>query len=196
MWASALESHADEHVEVEVHLLGAHPADVEGEHGPVQVGGLLDVVVHHDGAEGDHLEVLGRDAAPGRAKPSSRASVNSPMWAGEKKIGNQPSAISAARATFFGPSAPRTMGMSVRSGWTMALSGLPRPVPARIGQRVVGPVVGDGRLAGEHLADDRDVLARAGQGLRERLAVPTLDHLGARDAETEDEPARRTGGRG
>ncbi len=51
------------------------------------------------------------------------------MWAGEKKIGNHPSAISAARATFLGPSAPRTMGMSLRRGWTMGLSGLPRPVP-------------------------------------------------------------------
>ncbi len=51
------------------------------------------------------------------------------MARGEKKMGNHPSAISAARATFFGPSAPRMIGMSARSGWTMGLSGLPSPVP-------------------------------------------------------------------
>ncbi len=75
-----------------------------------------------------------RCRAPGRAKPSSSAAENSPMWAGEKKIGNQPSAISAASATFFGPSAPSTIGMSLRRGWTMALSGLPSPVPPGYGR--------------------------------------------------------------
>jgi hypothetical protein len=33
---------------------------------------------------------------------------------GEKKSAFQPSAISAASATFFGPSAPRQTGISVR----------------------------------------------------------------------------------
>jgi len=37
---------------------------------------------------------------------------------GEKNIGSQPSAISAVSATFFGPSAPRKIGMSSRSGCT------------------------------------------------------------------------------
>ena len=67
--------------------------------------------------------------APGRANPSARAGSKALTASGEKKMGNQPSAISAARATFFGPSAPRMIGMSARSGWTMDLSGLPRPVP-------------------------------------------------------------------
>ena len=44
-------------------------------------------------------------------------------------MGNQPSAISAARATFLGPSAPRMIGTSARSGWTIGLSALPSPVP-------------------------------------------------------------------
>ena len=44
-------------------------------------------------------------------------------------MGNQPSAISAARAMFFGPSAPRMIGMSARSGWTIGFRGLPSPVP-------------------------------------------------------------------
>ena len=38
------------------------------------------------------------------------------MARGEKKIGNQPSAISAASATFFGPSAPKMIGVSECSG--------------------------------------------------------------------------------
>ena len=43
-----------------------------------------------------------------------------------------PSKISmtlADRATFFGPSAPRMIGMSFRIGCTIDLSGLPSPVP-------------------------------------------------------------------
>ena len=79
------------------------------------------------------------------------------------------------------------IGMSLRSGWTMGLSGLPRPVPPGIGERVVRPVVGHRRLTGEHLAHDVDVLAGAGQRLREGLAVPALDDLGPGDAEAEDE---------
>ena len=44
-------------------------------------------------------------------------------------MGSQPSAISAAMATFFGPSAPSMIGMSSRSGFTIDFNGLPRPVP-------------------------------------------------------------------
>ncbi|CFR71409.1 Uncharacterised protein [Mycobacterium tuberculosis] len=43
-------------------------------------------------------------------------------------MGSQPSQISAASATFLGPSAPSMIGMSARSGWVMGLSALPRPV--------------------------------------------------------------------
>ena len=67
--------------------------------------------------------------APGRANPSSSEASKEDMPLGEKKMGNQPSAISAARATFFGPSAPRMIGMSFRRGCTIDLSGLPSPVP-------------------------------------------------------------------
>ena len=111
------------------------------------------------------------------------------MALGEKKMGNQPSAISAARATFFGPSAPRMIGMSARNGCTIGLSGLPSPVPPGIGQGVVRAVVGHRCLPGQHLAHDVDVLAGSGQRRREGLAVPALDHLGARDAEAEHEAA-------
>ena len=67
--------------------------------------------------------------APGRAKPSSSDASKEDIARGEKKMGNQPSAISAARATFLGPSAPKMMGTSARSGCTIGLSGLPSPVP-------------------------------------------------------------------
>ena len=67
--------------------------------------------------------------APGRAKPSSKYPWKDSMARGAKKIGNQPSAISAASATFLGPSAPMMIGMSSRSGCTMDLSGLPKFMP-------------------------------------------------------------------
>ncbi len=67
--------------------------------------------------------------APGRANPSASEGSNAFTALGEKKIGNQPSAISAARATFFGPSAPKMMGMSFRRGWTIGFKAFPSPVP-------------------------------------------------------------------
>ena len=60
----------------------------------------------------------------------------------------------------------------------------------------------DQRLAGQHGADDLDVLARAADGPRERDAVPALGDLRARHAEPEPEAAvrqhveRRRGHRG
>ena len=62
---------------------------------------------------------------------------------------------------------------------------------AGVRQRVVRAAVGDRRLAGQHLTDDVDDLAGAGQRLRERLAVPALDHLRAAHAHAEDRPGRR-----
>ena len=56
-------------------------------------------------------------------------------------------------------------------------------------QRVVRAVRGDRGLTREHVADDPDVLARAGQRLGERLAVPALDHLRPGDPEPEHEAA-------
>ena len=54
-------------------------------------------------------------------------------WAGLNSIDIQPSQSSAQRAMFFGPSQPRKIGISSRSGWIDDLSGLPRPVPSGIG---------------------------------------------------------------
>ncbi|SKV72931.1 Uncharacterised protein [Mycobacteroides abscessus subsp. abscessus] len=52
-------------------------------------------------------------------------------------MGSQPSAISAVKATFLGPSAPRKIGISDRSGCTIGLSGFPNPV-------ALSPVSGNG----------------------------------------------------
>ena len=50
-------------------------------------------------------------------------------------MGCQPSASSAASATFFGPSAAMTMGIRSRTGWLISFSGLPSPVPPSSGSR-------------------------------------------------------------
>ncbi len=77
--------------------------------------------------------------------------------------------------------------ISFRSGWVIGFNGLPSPDAARVGEGVVGAVVGDGRLPGDHLTNDVDVFAGPGQRLRERLSVPALDHLGAGNTEAEYE---------
>src|SRR5689334_8237496 len=48
-----------EHVIMEVHLAGTHPADVERQHRAERVGGALDVVVDDHGDGGHHLELVG-----------------------------------------------------------------------------------------------------------------------------------------
>ena len=50
-------------------------------------------------------------------------------------------------------------------------------------------VAGHRVFAGQYLADDRDVLPGTFERSREGLAVPTLDHLRARDAQAEHEAA-------
>ena len=67
----------------------------------------------------------------------------------------------------------------------------PHPVVARVRQWIVRPVGGHRMLAGEHPAHDVDVLARAGERLRVRLAVPTLDDLRPGSTETQDDAAAR-----
>ncbi len=63
------------------------------------------------------------------------------------------------------------------------------PLAAAHRERVVRAVGGDGRPPGDRVAHDPDVLARARERLRERLAVPALDDLRARHAEPEHEAA-------
>jgi hypothetical protein len=110
---------------------------------------------------------------------------------GAKNNGSQPSPISAARATFFGPSAAMKIGISLRSGWTVDLSALPSPAPALQREVVERAVVLDRCASGDDLTDHVDVLAGAGQRARVRLSVPALDDLWSRGAESEDEAAAR-----
>jgi hypothetical protein len=95
---------------------------------------------------------------------------------GEKNSGNQPSPISAASATFFGPSAP-SQTAEARA--------------AVVGHVEELAVVLDGSVAANDGAHDLDVLTRACQRLRVRLAVPPLDDLRTRCPEAEDEAASR-----
>ena len=53
-----LPAHSAEDVEVEVHLLRSHPADIEGDGRTVEVGGGLQVIVDDGRGEGEDLEVL------------------------------------------------------------------------------------------------------------------------------------------
>ncbi len=106
-------------------------------------------------------------------------------------MGNQPSAISAARATFFGPSAPRMIGDLRSQRVHDRLQRLAQPGAARVGERIVGAVTGDHALTGHHLAHDVHVLAGPGQGLGEGLSVPALHDLGAGHAESQHEATAR-----
>jgi hypothetical protein len=58
-------------------------------------------------------------------------------FSGRKKIGSQPSAISALIATFFGPIAAITIGMRSRTGRLISFSGLPSPVPCSAGSGIL-----------------------------------------------------------
>jgi hypothetical protein len=62
---------------------------------------------------------------------------------GENQDGSQPSATSAARATFFGPSAPRNTGISARNGWMVDLTVLPSPLPPEEGSVYWRPTFAD-----------------------------------------------------
>ena len=73
-------------------------------------------------------------AAPAAASASPHTSR---AFSGTKKIGIQPSAISAASSTFFGPIAAMKIGMRSRTGWLMSLSGLPSPVPWSAGSGIL-----------------------------------------------------------
>ena len=91
---------------VEVLPFRAHPADVEGEERLEEVARCGDVVREQDRDVRREIPSLRRP--PRFAKPSSSIGrCVSENRSGEKKIGSQPSAISAASATFFGPIAAR-----------------------------------------------------------------------------------------
>ena len=61
--------HAGVHVEVEVHRLGPHATDVQGDRRSHHVGRPLDVVVDDGRGEGDDFEVVGGVASSGTSEP-------------------------------------------------------------------------------------------------------------------------------
>ncbi len=91
----------------------------------------------------------------------------------------------------------RTAGRDDRSGGRgsgagSTCSGLPSPVASApaYGSEIAATVVRDRAFAPEHLAHDRDVVARARDRLRPRLAVPAFDDLRPRQARAPRSPAR------
>ncbi len=105
------------------------PAEVEGVMGRSMSAARLHVVVHDQRHRGDDLEVIEACGASRRGRsPRPARRGRSPAWSGEKNRASQPSHSSAASATFFGPSAPRKIGMSSR---TRVDGGLQRLAEAR-----------------------------------------------------------------
>ena len=153
------------------------------------VGGALDVVGHDRGGEGEHLEVLGRVAGARAGESLVEVRLVGVDGAGgeedrEPSVGDLGGEGDVLRA--LGAHDDRDL-LAERMG--DGLEGLAQSGAARVGERVVGAVVGDDVLPGDDLAHDVDVLAGAGQRLLEGLAVPAFDDLGAGHAEPEDEPA-------
>ena len=91
-------------------------------------------------------------------------------------MGNQPSAISAVRATFFSPSDATQIGISATQGVSNDLERLAQTGASlgRQGQRVVLALVHEGCFAPPDVATDLDDLARPAQAgwCRERREIP------------------------
>ena len=178
--------------------LGAHAADVEREHRAQHVGRRLDVVVdddrHHRPPPRSRRRLpRGRR----RAKPSAQRVAVEPVVL-RREEHRQPAVgdLGGERDVLrpLGAEVDRDVGAQRVD---RRLQRLAQTGAAGVGQRVVArPSYVDRLLAGDHLADDLDVLAGAGQRLRVRLAVPALDDLRAGGAEAEHEAGRRRGGRG
>jgi hypothetical protein len=104
------------------------------------------------------------------------------MAPGMKPMGSQPSAISAVSLTV-----DRQIGVHVEDRLQRLAD--PQGAGAAVGQLVLLAVVRHRRLAPEDLAHDRHVVLHPVVGLAPRLAVPALDDLRTRDAESGDEAA-------
>ena len=178
-----LVAHAGEDVLVEVHVLGAHAADVEGEHRLHRVERGVAVVGDDDPAVGGDLERLARAAArrAGRSprRATRRTSSADPRGVVDRQpavgdLGGEGDVLRALAAE------PDRQVLAQRVDDRLQRLAQAEGVVAGVRQRVVRPVAGHRPLAAQHLADDVDVLAGAGERLAERLAVPALDDLRAR----------------
>ena len=127
-----LVAHAGEDVEVEVHLLGPHAADVQGEVGTEAVRRRLDVVRDDGGRERQDLEVRGAAPGPGAGEPLVEGRLEGRHRPGGEEDGELAVGDLGGEGDVFRP-APRMIGMSARSGWTIGLRALPRPEPPGYG---------------------------------------------------------------
>ena len=126
-----------------------------------------------------------RRAWPPRS--ASGAPQTSFARSGMKRIGSQPSAISAVSATFFSPSEAIQIGMLAahRVGDDLERLAQSRALPLGQGQREVLSLVHERGLAAPHVAADLDDLAGAPERIRVGHPVEALDDLGARRAEAQ-----------
>ena len=175
---------------VEVRVLSAHPAHVERQirlHrrergaavvGDDDVGGRADLEVVAAAAGAGPREAVIEPLVVGVGHPRGVEDRQPPV----ADLGGQRHVLRA-----LGAQHDRDVGPQ-RVGDRLEVLTQPRGALAGQRQRIVRAVAGDRRFPGPDLAHDVDVLAGAGQRLRELLAVPSLDDLRARHAEPEDVP--------
>ena len=181
------QAHPRRQLGVVVLALGAHAADVEGEHRPGAGEGLFDrlgavVLGRHERGERRHLEALLR----------AGELVGVDLLAVRRVVERQP-AVRDLRGL---GDVLGSLGAEVDRDLTAQrvhdrLERLAQPDAARpgVGVLVELALVVERLLACQDPTDDLDVLAGARQRLVRRPAVPALDHLRTRDAQAQDEPA-------
>ena len=176
-----LEAHATHEFEVKVPLLGAHAADVEAQHRLHGHQRRLHVVVDLDHHELGDLEAGLRLGEGLRVDlvPVGRIVEREPSIGDLRRESDVLGALGAQEDRYV---RPQRMGDRAER-----LSHAPG-ARTGVGKRVVFARIGDRCIPAQNLANHVDVFAGARQGLRERLTVPALDHLGARDPQSENDP--------
>ena len=196
----ALVAHAREHLLVEVHVLGAHPPDVEAQRRSHPVERRLHLVGH------DHRAVRG-DLEASRlvrvSRPREALLEPAAVHVGDlgRVVDRQPPVGHLGRQRDVpGPFRAQQNGHFAPKGVRDRLQRLAQPERARppVRQGMVRPVVRHRRVTREHLSDDVDVLPRPCQGPVERSSVPTFDDLrsGHPQAEGEATPGQVVEGQG
>ena len=167
---------------MEVAILSAHAADVEGEHALHRQQTLFLVVgdVHHDPL--GHFEI-GAGLLDGVAV---HLVAEGGVVEGQPTVGDLRRLGHVFRA--FGTDEDGHIGAERVGDGLQGLAEAPGSFPG-VGEGVVFAVVGDGLFPSKHLLDDGDVFPGAGQGLGEGAAVPAFHHLGPRYAKAKHEAA-------
>ena len=193
--------HAGEDLLVEVHVPGAHAADVEAR-GPGRIASRAASTSSVTTTE--QFGAISNEAGRPRARAVAKPSASQPSYMSRRPSGRSRSAASRRRsrrssATFFGPSAPSQIGRSGRQRVGDRAERLAEPERARDRRRAAGGA-GPAFVTGASRASTWRTMSTYSRvrasGFPNGAAVPALDHLRARDAEAEHEAAPARGGRG